>query len=133
MSFHEVRREILEDHRELGEVLASVEDLCARLEGGEAGALPVLRDRGRALLERFAAHLALEDRILLPALRSAARNEAADELMAEHREQRELLQFLLGRLDLAQRPALLLVRELQQFATFLREEMRQEDDLLLRP
>jgi hypothetical protein len=132
MSFREVRLQILEEHRALRETLVVVEGLCARLEGGDLEAAAVLRDCGRTLYHRFAAHLVLEDHVLLPAIRDIAGEESAEQLVAEHREQRELLGYLLGRLAHPGRPALLLAQELRQFAALLEEDMRHEEETLLR-
>lgn len=133
MSFREVRLQILEEHRALRETLAVVEGLCGRLEGGDLEAASLLRDFSRTLYHRFAAHLVLEDHVLLPAIRDIAGDESAEQLQVEHREQRELLGYLLGRLAHPGRPALLLARELQQFAALLQEDMRHEEETLLRP
>jgi len=133
MSFREIRQEVVEDHRVLAQGLDVIEDLCARIEAGEDKAAAALRERGRGLYERFAAHLVLEDRVLVPYLQATAGSESARQLTAEHREQRELLGYLLGRLAQSGRPAVLVARELREFAALLRAEMQSEEEALLGP
>ncbi|HME69928.1 MAG TPA: hemerythrin domain-containing protein [Myxococcota bacterium] len=131
MSFCDVRLEILQEHRGLRLALATVEALCVQLEGGDPEAAQALLHSGRALYQQFAAHLNLEDQILLPTLEAVAGSASASQLAAEHREQRELLGYLLGRMAYPGRPALLLARELRQFAALVREDMREEEETLL--
>jgi hemerythrin-like domain-containing protein len=133
MSFHEIRDEILAEHRQLGAAMKEVEVLCERLEAGDAATAERLISSGRALYERFAAHLAREDRILLPSLEQVGGCESSRRLLAEHREQRELLSYLLGRISQTDRPALLASRELRQFGALLREDMDREERTLLHP
>jgi len=132
MSFRQVRREILEEHCALRLGLANVEALCNRLEHGDERSAHALVNCGRALYERFAAHLVHEDQILISALGVVAGRAIAEKRSAEHREQRELLEYLLGRLDRPGYPALLLARELRHFAELVREDMQEEEEFLLR-
>jgi hypothetical protein len=60
-------------------------------------------------------------------LRGAA---AAEALRREHAGQRELLDFLLRRLVLPDRPATLLARELVQFGLLLHEDIVEEERLM---
>lgn len=132
MSFREVRREILEEHRRLRMAVADVESLRSQLEAGDESVARALLESGRALYQRFAAHLALEDRDLVPAVGEIAGQAIADKITKEHREQRELLEYLVGRIAHFERPTVLLARDLQQFATLLQVDMREEEALLLR-
>jgi hemerythrin-like domain-containing protein len=128
-----VRRTVLEEHEELRRLLDEIEPLVARFEKGDEAAGSPLRERALGLYDRFSAHLELEDRILAPALREAGRQgeRHAEHLAHEHREQRELLRYLLGRLTAQPRPTLLVARELSSFAEYLRLDMRHEEETLL--
>jgi hemerythrin-like domain-containing protein len=132
MSFREVRLEILEEHRLLRTALADVETLRSQLEAGDGSGARALLESGRSLYQRFAAHLAHEDRALVPAVGAIAGPAVADKITKEHREQRVLLEYLLGQIAQPERPAVLLAQELQQFATLLEADMREEEALLLR-
>ena len=130
----EVRGRILGDHADLRRMLAEIEDLAERFERGDAEVARALRDHGLALHARLCAHLDLEDEILAPALQNAdAWGEVrAERLAREHREQRELLQYLLERLREESRPTLLVAREFRNFALLLRSDMEQEEETALR-
>lgn len=132
MSLRDVRLGILEDHRALRSAVAEVETLRGRLEAGDEGVAQALLESGSALCRAFAAHLALEDRDLVPAVRVLAGPRVAERIVEEHREQRELLDYLVGHLSHPERPGVLLARELHHFATLLQEDMQEEEALLLR-
>jgi hypothetical protein len=70
----------------------------------------------------------------VPALRRLGGNGAiaADRLEREHIEQRELLRFLMQRLDAADRPTSLLVCEIAQFSEYIRTDMAHEEAAILR-
>jgi hypothetical protein len=89
---------------------------------------------GVALFESFASHLAFEDAQLVPALRAIPERgkELADRLEREHREQRELLDYLLNRLEEEKRPTTLVARELEGFSAYLRVDMSYEESMILR-
>ncbi len=132
MSFRDARLRILEDHRALRSAVGEVETLRSRLEAGDEDAARQLLEAGSALCRTFADHLSLEDRELVPAVRALAGPRVAEQIVEEHREQRELLDYLVGHLSHPERPGVLLARELHHFATLLREDMREEEALLLR-
>jgi hypothetical protein len=127
MAWRDVHERILAEHVVLRGMLASLEALVDRFEDGDAVGVETLRDEARALYLRFEAHLSFEDRALLPELSRARGTSAGEALVREHAEQRELLDYLLRRLALPGRPALLLVRELRQFGALLREDMAEEE------
>jgi hemerythrin-like domain-containing protein len=131
----EVREQILEQHAELREMLAGLEPLVKRFEPGSRMVAEELCERGLALYEKLAAHLDLEDDLLVAALRAVREGgqERAEDLAAEHREQRELLEFLIGRLTRECRPTSLVARELRSFIDCLREDMDDEEATLLAP
>ena len=125
---------ILGEHADLRRMLAEVEELAERFERGDAEVARALRDRGLALHRMLCAHLDLEDEILAPALQAvdAWGEVRAERLAREHREQRELLQYLLDRLREESRPTLLVARELRNFALLLRSDMEYEEATALR-
>ena len=129
----EVRSRILAEHHRLSTLLAEVESLAIAVEGGDHGASRRLLVAGRELYGFLMSHLALEDQILLPALREtpgfgAVRADALDE---EHQQQREVFRVLIQRsaeiseLELARR-YLGLIRD-------LREDMAHEESEFLNP
>jgi Hemerythrin HHE cation binding domain len=130
MAWPEVHDQILKEHRALGAMLDAIGGLLERFEDGDPVSVEPLRDHARALYLRFEAHLSFEDRELLPVLRSRRGPSEAEALVREHVEQRELLDFLVSRLVLPGRPAMLLARELRQFGELLREDMAEEEQLL---
>jgi len=134
MDFHTVRARILDDHARLREGLAAIESLAEQFEKGGADVGNELRDQGIALCELFASHLSFEDAQLTPLLRALPRNgnELAERLVREHREQRELLSFLVGRLGEESRPTSLIARELTGFCEHLRLDMEHEETSVLR-
>jgi hemerythrin-like domain-containing protein len=133
MNHSEVRERIFEDHERLRERLAEIEDLNERFEKGEAEVGSELRERGATLYEVFATHLTLEDAQLIPALRTipTTGGDLARRLEREHREQRELLHFLVGRLQQEDRPTSLIARELQGFCSYLKLDMAHEESTIL--
>jgi hypothetical protein len=78
---------------------------------------------------RFASHLSFEDAQLAPILRAIPGNgdALADRLAREHREQRELLHYLVGRLRQESRPTTLITRELTSLCEYLRQDMGHEE------
>ncbi|MDX1650710.1 MAG: hemerythrin domain-containing protein, partial [Myxococcota bacterium] len=97
----DVGARIRSDHDALRLRLTEIERLAGRFEAGEEAVGTILREEGEALYEAFAAHLRLEDHLLvaaLAALPDARGRRLATRLAREHEEQRELLSFLLERL-----------------------------------
>jgi len=133
MQEREIVERILADHERLRELLDGVEALAGRAAQGDEAAAKDLPERGLGLYEAFAAHLRLEDSLLVPALQAAGPDGPvrAARLEAEHREQRELLHFLASRLREAGRPTLLVRRELQLFVEVVRDDMAHEEDAIL--
>jgi iron-sulfur cluster repair protein YtfE (RIC family) len=129
-----VRDRILHDHGRLREQLDAIESLAERFEklGAEVGA--ELSELGIALCEVFASHLSFEDAQLAPILRAIpGKGDAlADRLAREHREQRELLHYLVGRLQQESRPTTLITRELTSLCEYLRQDMEHEEANLVR-
>lgn len=133
-----IRREILAQHLELRSLLPEVEDLAGRFEraADEDEELGVaLREAARILYEKFGSHLDREQELLEPALQGAGPQgeRMARRLAHEHREQRELLRYLLRRLQQHPAPTLLVARQIVDFAGFLRVEMDHEERTMLSP
>jgi len=129
----EVRELIRSEHALLREMLDEIDALTAVFESGAAPEGEALRGKGAALYERFEKHLELEDRLLKPTLLRAgpAGERGARHLEHEHREQRELIRYLLGRLEKSRTPTLLIAREIRNFAEYLRLDMEHEERDLL--
>ena len=130
-----VRREILVQHAELREHLDEIASLTDAFERREADAGPRLRARGFDFTARLRAHMDHEEEALLPLLRAAGKagERAASHLLHEHEEQRELLRYLLARLERRPEPTLLLARELRNLVEYVRLDMLHEERELLAP
>ena len=126
----EVRRRILEDHERLRRELERVEDLARELVEGMP--ISALKAEAEGLVKRLLAHMQWEEAHLLPALREADAwgAERAERLVHDHREQRDLLAFVLGRLRHTT-PAAIVARDLVHLADLLREDMQGEENDLL--
>lgn len=134
----QVRSEIVEQHVEIRGLLPRVEALAKQFEEALDDAPELsrrLREAGLALYEKFGAHLDREEELLEPVLRAAGPHgdKLAQHLVREHHEQRELLQYLLTRLQEHPSPTILLARQLHDFASYLRVEMEDEEKTLLAP
>jgi hemerythrin-like domain-containing protein len=128
----EIRERILEDHERLRVLLDELDGLSKRFAAGEEVGLE-LRDHGVGLFEVFAAHLALEDSRLVPALAGLVGGgpDLADRLAREHAEQRAMLRYLIGRLEAAQRPTSVVAHEVCRFAAEVRADMLHEERTIL--
>jgi hypothetical protein len=127
-----VRSRILSDHQGLRRDLQRLETLLADIRS-ERMPIPALHVDARALLARLHAHMHWEEVHLLPALRDADAwgAERADQLVRDHCDQRELLEFLERRLDDSTHPAALLVSDVTHLIALLRDDMRHEESELL--
>jgi hypothetical protein len=127
-----VRSRILSDHENLRRDLERIEALVAEIR---VERMPVasLRVDVQALVAWLHAHMHWEEAYLLPALRDADAwgAERADQLTRDHREQRELLEFLNRRAEDEAHPAALLVRDVEHLIALLREDIRHEEAELL--
>lgn len=129
----EVRRRILDDHEFLRVMLVGLEATAQRVLEGEGSLLGPLRLEGEALLSRLAEHMHWEDVSLRPALLEAdAWGEArAEKLDQDHEEQREMLAFVLGSIRDQSRPRDVIARTLLDLVRLLREDMDDEEQVLL--
>ncbi len=135
MNSSEVSRRILKDHDRIRELLDEIDALSASFEkNGDVAVADDLRTRGLGLYAALAEHLTREDEILVPILRVTGPDGLAQarQLGREHRLQRELLEFLTNRLAEKDLPTLLVVRQLRNFAEYLRFDMlHEENDILI--
>lgn len=90
----QVRERILSDHRALRGLLDRVEALAHELLEGGTSAVRELREQTHVLEERLSEHMALEERILAPALRHADAwgSERVQRFRDEHERQRDILE-----------------------------------------
>ena len=128
-----IRQRILGDHDLLRGLLEEVERQASRVYEEAGAGVAVLRALGLQLLTQFSDHLALEDRVLAPALRGAGPigRERVEQLAADHREQRVLIEYILGGLRDQSRPAAVLSDELHGLVELLLEDMAQEELTIL--
>jgi len=128
-----IRRRVLEEHAQLRSLLGELEPVLEAFEAEESGMGGKLRERGLELYERLSRHLDSEQGLVAPALQASGADgeRRADQLAHEHREQRELLRYLMSRLDSHAEPTLLVARELRNFIAYLRMDMAHEEKTLL--
>lgn len=135
VSANQIRDEIVAQHSSLRALLPRIESLAEEFEqASEAEDLGSrLRDAGLALYELFGAHLVREQELLEPVLRAAGPEgqRLARRLGHEHREQRQLLDYLLTRLLEQPAPTVVIARQLTSFTHFLRIEMDHEEETVL--
>jgi hypothetical protein len=129
----EVRARVLADHVAIRDMLLSLERAAQQVLSGERWLLAGLRLEGETLLRRLEDHMGWEERHLAPALRAAdpAGEERAAGLDRDHREQREVLAHCLVALRDEGRPGALIARKLVDLVALLREDMQEEERLLL--
>jgi hemerythrin-like domain-containing protein len=129
----EVRQRILDDHQLIQVMVSEIRDLALRIQAGEQSLSGKLRERGRNLYECFCQHIDLEDVILVGALRDtdSRGEERAEELRSEHREQREVLTYLLERLLDPTQQQILMVHDLLNFTAWICDDIRHEEETLL--
>jgi hypothetical protein len=128
-----LRERILSDHEHLRGLLDELDQQVGRAASRAGDGVERLRALGLRLLAQFGEHLALEDRLLAPALRcaGAAGREQAERLDADHCEQRELLDYLLDKVRDPTRPGAVLAAEWRSFAELLRDDMAREELAIL--
>lgn len=129
MKPREIRRCILTEHTFLRHILDELDQRAFRVLEGREDELPALRECGLLLHAKFAEHLTFEDRFLAPALRAAggAGIGHAKHLAEDHREQRELLDYILSGLRDRSRPALVVAGELRSLVELILDDMAHEE------
>lgn len=129
----EVRERVLEDHARLRELLSELQQLAGRVLEGQRELESQLRTQGQLLRERFLAHLDMEDRYLVPALRETVGwgEERAARVSAEHAEQRQRMDVILRHLVDLEEPAEWIAAELATLVRDLLMDMEHEDRAVL--
>ena len=125
MNLCEVREWVIDDHVRLKGRLNVIERLTARALSGESESVDSLRFECEMMLADLAQHMRWEDRYLAPVLRVDAKR--VERLERDHREQRQLLSYIVARVREPACPAALLARTMAIFADLLREDMRGEE------
>ncbi|MGM0575343.1 MAG: hemerythrin domain-containing protein [Myxococcota bacterium] len=130
-----VAERILEEHVEMRQQLDEIESLCRRSPSELQSVLGELRSRARTMLDRLVGHMALEDDVLVPALRENTNwgYICTRELERYHREQRQQMRKLREMLAEDHTPAQELTREIMVLGELMREDMRHEEEDLLKP
>lgn len=125
----QVRSQILGDHERLRGLLVPLERRGRRVLEGEEGELPLLRADAEAFLVRLREHMGWEDRYLRPALigADARGQERARRLDDDHREQRELLEFVLRVVGDRTRPPVVIARNVLDLIELIRNDMVEEE------
>ena len=129
----EIRLRILDDHQTIRGMLLSLERAALGVSDGESQLAGPMRLEGEVLLEHLLEHMSWEDRHLRPALVEADAwgRERAERLDRDHREQRDLLRYALASVEDQSRPALVIARQLIDLVRLLREDMEDEERLLV--
>ncbi len=129
----EIRRRILQDHQALRGILLSLEALSKEVLNEGRPVVDTLRMQGETLLSQLRDHMEWEDAYLRPALLAAdAWGKArAASLDTDHREQREMLAYVLKRIQDTNAPPIVLARGLLDLVKVLRQDMEEEERLFL--
>ncbi len=131
----EVRKHVLDDHRELRHRAIVLEGICKRIQNGDLSALGELKPRAERLLFKLTNHMRWEDQYLLPVLLEADAwgRERGDILTRDHEEQREVLGHITESVDDEKLAASVLAAKLANFVELLLADMLEEESLLLDP
>lgn len=134
MKPREIRKHILTDHAFLRDMLDELDQKAFRVLRGREGEIAALRDSGLSFHSKLAEHLAFEDRFLAPALRAAgpAGSEHSKRLADDHREQRELLSYILSGLRDLNRPARVIADELRGLVELILDDMALEEMTIIK-
>lgn len=134
MKPREIRKHILRDHAFLRDTLDELDQKAFRVLGGREDEISALRECGISFHSKFSEHLAFEDRFLVPALRAAglAGIDHSKHLTDEHREQRELLSYILSGLRDRNRPAQVIADELRSLVELILDDMALEEMTIIK-
>ena len=129
----EVRQAILVQHEDLRGLLRSLDELASRAAEADDSCVPALREIGVLAHDKLVTHLDFEDLYLVPAIRDVDGwgEERANLLAREHVEQRDLFEYILGRLRDTDQASILLGRELLAFVEVLLADMEHEEQTVL--
>jgi len=130
----EILRYVLTDHAFLRGMLNELDQMALRVLEGREDELSALRSCGLSFHSRFAEHLAFEDRFLAPALRAGglAGIEHSEHLADDHREQRELLSYILSGLRDRDRPARVVADQLRSLVELILDDMALEEMTIIK-
>jgi iron-sulfur cluster repair protein YtfE (RIC family) len=128
-----ILQSIIEQHRDLREMLRDVERLCERVIAGKAYLSVTLGEYMRALHEQLLDHLDLEDERLVPELRAVDSwgQARAESLLEHHRGQRSQLRAALGDLEEARVVTSGVAHDVLSLIADLRIDMQQEEGEIL--
>ena len=134
MKPREIRNYILTDHAFLRGMLDELDQRAFRVLEGREDEISALRDGGLSFHSKFTRHLAFEDCFLAPALRAAglAGMEHSKRLADDHREQRELLSYILSGLRDQTRPARVIADELRSLVDLVLDDMALEEMTIIK-
>jgi len=129
----EVRARVLADHEQLRDRLNRIERLARQARAHQAPSPSDLRGEAEALLDRLAIHMHWEDRHLVPVLREADGwgDVRVERFAQEHREQRELLEYVLRELHDSRRPEGVVAGKVLDLVALLRLDMEEEESAFL--
>jgi hemerythrin-like domain-containing protein len=119
---------IFAEHAMLRGLLSALDDAGRRVLVGEPGAMTALRDAVRALDVTFRGHLAVEESLLVSVLSS----EQLEFLRREHRQQRAMLEAIVGEIDHGAHDATRIADDALWLVRALERDMDAEDASLLR-
>lgn len=136
MAPSQVRSVIMAEHTHLRRLLDLAEESAERvLSGGGFGddAVQAIREQAAHLRTALFAHLELENRVLVPAIREvpAFGPQRADQMLLEHAEQTKMVDGTLMLLDDRNQPAAALAAEVKRLVQGLRRDLDVEEEALL--
>lgn len=131
----QVRDRILMDHAVIRDRLSALSSLIEEARSGDSHAGQQLGRRGRSFLEFFIAHIELENRLLVPALRQvdAWGDVRADRVRKEHAEQMTEVQLLLEEFGDPFTGSQEIATRLEDFIAVLEVDMAAEEKATLNP
>jgi len=136
MAPSQVRSVIMAEHTHLRRLFDLAEESADRvLSGGGFGdaAVQAIREHAGHLRTALFAHLELENRVLVPAIREvpAFGSTRADQMLIEHEEQKTMVNSTLMLLDDRNQPAAALAAEVKRLVEGLRKDLVLEEEALL--
>lgn len=127
MDVTELRARILEDHALLRGKAEVLEGLALRILRGDEDLGSALRLKGEEIQEHLVRHMGWEESALLPTLRRSGSDEVADQILSDHRAQRERISRTLVTLQGDEQQPVELARHMIDFVRWLERDMREEE------
>jgi hemerythrin-like domain-containing protein len=131
MDENELRARILGDHALLRGKAEVLEALALRILRGDEDLGSALRLKGEEIQDHLVRHMGWEERELLPPLRKSGGAKVADQISAEHSEQRERISDTLVTLQDSERRPVEVARHMVEFVRQLERDMYQEEQRVL--